>query len=233
MSPKVATFVNLICAWCGGPIPANTRRDSITCSKRCRQARWRFLRDVGHGTAGTHTLRMAYADPPYPGLSRRYYGEHADYAGEVDHAALLSQLATFDGWALSTSTAALPEVLALCPKGTRVAAWVRGEAGFAKSNRPLNGWEPVLYFGGRAVQSEADVRRVDTLVYHAHPRLTDPKRVVGAKPAVFIRWMFDLLGAQPQDEFTDMFPGSGGVTRAWSAFCRASTGQLSLELSAT
>jgi hypothetical protein len=30
--------------------------------------------------------------------------------------------------------------------------------------------------------------------------------------------MFDLLGAQPQDNFTDMFPGSGGVARAWDAF---------------
>lgn len=226
-------MVNLACAWCRGPIFANARRDSITCSKRCRQARWRFLRDVGTGTAGLEPLRLAYADPPYPGLAYKYYKDHSDYAGEVDHAELLSRLATFDGWALSTSAAALPDVLALCPRGTRVAAWVRGEAGFAKSNRPLNGWEPVLYYGGRAVQSEADVRRVDTLVYHAHPRLTDPDRVVGSKPAVFIRWMFDLLGAQQQDTLTDLFPGSGGVGRAWAAFCRPSTPDASLELAAT
>jgi hypothetical protein len=30
--------------------------------------------------------------------------------------------------------------------------------------------------------------------------------------------MFDLLGAQPQDDFTDLFPGSGGVSRAWRVF---------------
>jgi hypothetical protein len=47
----------------------------------------------------------------------------------------------------------------------------------------------------------------------------DPARVIGAKPAVFIRWVFDLLGALPGDEFVDVFPGSGGVGRAWAAFC--------------
>ena len=66
-------------------------------------------------------------------------------------------------------------------------------------------------------------RRVDSLVYVAGARTTDPSRVVGAKPAVFCRWMFDLLGAEPQDDFTDIFPGSGGVARAWQVF---STGAL-------
>jgi hypothetical protein len=28
-------------------------------------------------------MRFAYADPPYPGQSKRLYGEHADYAGHV------------------------------------------------------------------------------------------------------------------------------------------------------
>ncbi len=53
-------------------------------------------------------LRLAYADPPYPGRSARYYSAHPDYAGEVDHAALLAQLAEFYRWALSTSADALP-----------------------------------------------------------------------------------------------------------------------------
>lgn len=33
------------------------------------------------------------------------------------------------------------------------------------------------------------------------------------------RWVFDLLGALPGDEFVDVFPGSGGVGRAWLAYC--------------
>jgi hypothetical protein len=197
---------------------------------------------------GGHPLRLAYADPPYPGLSRRYYAGHPDYAGEVDHAELISRLAsTYDGWALSTSARALPELLPLCPPGVRVAAWVRGERP-TRSAGPLSAWEPVLYAGGRlhvaaAGQHDAscsaghasrataatrradhgdasaiDTRRVDTLIYRPGVRTTDPARVIGAKPAVFIRWVFDLLGALPGDDLEDVFPGSGGVSRAWDIY---------------
>lgn len=209
------------CAWCRGPIEDGARRDAVTCSKRCRQARHRFTRGVGVGTgSATEPLHLAYADPPYPGLSARYYADHPDYAGEVDHAALIGRLSTFDGWALSTSAAALPAVLALCPPGVRVAAWVRGERPTV-SARPLNAWEPVIYAGGRALRvdpSVGDRRRVDALVHHSRPRLTDPDRVVGAKPARFAGWLFDLLGALPGDELHDLFPGSGGIARAWATY---------------
>ena len=60
--------------------------------------------------------------------------------------------------------------------------------------------------------------RVDALVHTARPRLTDPARVIGAKPATFARWLFDLFGARPGDEVHDLFPGSGGITRAWHAY---------------
>lgn len=245
-----------ICAWCRGPIRAAARRDAITCSTSCRQARNRFVQGVGTPppVEGGHPLRLAYADPPYPGLSRRYYSEHRDYAGEVDHAELVASLAAdYDGWALSTSAAALPAILPLCPPGVRVAAWHRGERP-TRSRGPLNGWEPVLFAGGRlhvsrgstsdasavveldasrpdrahvgdrhATGSDASglPRRVDSLVYRPGARTTDPGRVVGAKPAVFIRWVFDLLGALPGDEFVDVFPGSGGVGRAWEMYAGA------------
>ncbi len=264
------------CAWCRGPIPTTMRRDALCCSVRCRQARHRFVTGVGVGQASSeYSLRLAYADPPYPGLSKRYYEHHPDYAGEVDHAELIRRLSTYDGWALSTSAAALPQILALCPDPVRVAAWVRGERP-TRSGRPLNAWEPVIYSGGRigsrsdasqpgahdastTVQNDTSAghdasplqprhmasryasrsdrrdpdttrsedprdanagvtRRVDALVHFSRPRLTDPSRVVGAKPAAFCRWMFDLLGAEPQDDFTDLFAGSGGVQRAWDAF---------------
>lgn len=243
-----------ICSWCRGPIPATMRRDALCCSKRCRQARHRFTTGVGTGpvAAGSATpLRLAYADPPYPGLSREYYGDHPDYAGEVDHAALIRHLSTFDGWALSTNAKSLQYVLGLCPPGVRIASWHRGERP-TRSGGPLNAWEPVIFAGGRidpslttssATRSPGDDdasaaarddaspeyservaphhgggRRLDTLDYFARPRLTDPNRVVGAKPAVFCRWMFDLLGALPHDDFRDLFPGSGGVLRAWNIY---------------
>jgi len=207
-----------LCAWCRGPIPAAARRDAVCCSVRCRQARHRFLRAVGRArVAGGHPLRLAYADPPYPG-NAWLYRRHRDYAGEVDHAALIRRLATYDGWALSTSAAALPAVLALCPPGVRVAAWHRGERPTA-SWRPLHAWEPVIYHGGRPVDpSRAGARRIDSLVHGVSPLTTLPSRVIGAKPAAVCRWIFDLLGAQPGDRLDDLFPGSGAVSRAWAAF---------------
>lgn len=273
------TKTNRTCAWCRGPIPTGTRADALCCSVRCRQARHRFTSGVGVAPSGGHdVLNLAYADPPYPGLSRKYYGKHPDFAGEVDHAALIEQLSGYDGWALSTAARSLQDVLALCPPGSRVAAWVRGERP-TRSAGPLNAWEPVIYWGGRrdvdhdAYRAAADPsrrpgehdmyagetrrvastrttrraeqldtepslvdelrvdgipatsdpsreysRRIDVLTYRPGARLTDPDRVIGAKPAAFCRWMFDLLGAQPQDNFTDIFAGSGGVARAWDVF---------------
>jgi hypothetical protein len=296
-----------ICLWCCGDIPARARRDALCCSTRCRQARHRFTRAVGQASCSAGApLRLAYADPPYPGMAARYYSSHPDFAGEVDHRELIRRLSTYDGWALSTSAEALPMVLGLCPAGVRVAAWHRGERP-TRSARPQNAWEPVIYSGGRPVvlsgttrradprdasvmasrdascstaaqhdasagsgrdafqaahhdtsprghrdasprsppdassSAERDAyqpgrrdasrsaaaqhdasrlqgRRLDSLIYHSRPRRTDPQRVIGSKPAVFCRWVFDLLGAQAGDEFADLFPGSGGVTRAWASF---------------
>lgn len=247
------------CAWCRASIDDGMRADARFCSTRCRQAAHRFRHGVGDppgGPSPLQPLRLAYADPPYPGLSRKYYANHPDYAGEVDHAALIASLVDgFDGWALSTSAAALPDVLALCPPGVRVAAWVRGERP-TRSRCPLNAWEPVVFAGGRlrvdlvgatdpsgspaaatvaralavasgrssstgdASPSDEDdaTRRLDALVYRPGVRTTDPGRVIGAKPAVFARWVFDLLGALPGDDFVDVFPGSGGIALAWSLY---------------
>lgn len=105
---------------------------------------------------------------------------------------------------------------ALAPAGTRVAAWVRG-ARPGRAARPAQAWEPVLYWGGRA--DPDGPLRTDALVYASRPRTTDPARVIGAKPATFCRWLFELLGARPGDELADLFPGSGGVTRAWRTYC--------------
>ena len=208
-----------VCAWCSGPIPATARRDAVCCSVRCRQARHRFARTVGRAGAvvGGRPLRLAYADPPYPGNAGLYRG-HRDYGGEVDHAALIDRLSGYDGWALSTSASALPAVLRLCPPGVRVAAWHRGERP-TTSWRPLSAWEPVIYHGGREVDpASRAVRRVDSLVHGVSPMTTLPGRVIGAKPAAFCRWVFDLLGATPGDTLDDLFPGSGAVARAWAAF---------------
>ena len=36
-------------------------------------------------------MRIGYADPPYPGCAHMYKG-HPDFAGEVDHYALVQRL---------------------------------------------------------------------------------------------------------------------------------------------
>lgn len=224
-----------VCSWCRGPIPPGKRRDAETCSQSCRQARHRFTTAAGSPLAVEvgRPRRLAYADPPYPGLSARYYGDHPDYAGEVDHAALLDQLTAYDAWALSTSASALPYVLSLCPPGVRVAAWFRGSRHNSQAGIPQQAWEPVIYAGQivRKPSRTADgdvfrhggTRRVDALVHVARPRTTDPDRVIGAKSATFARWLFDLLGATPDDTLDDLFPGSGGILRAWNAY---TTGRL-------
>lgn len=169
-------------------------------------------------------MRLAYADPPYIGLARRYYQHHKDYAGEVDHVALVSQLQRFDGWALSASARSLPVVLDVARQlrieDVQVAAWFRG-ARKVKSKKPLNAWEPVVFAGGRQLVELG--ARVDALICRSRPRTTEPNRVIGAKPAAFCAWMFDLLGARPGDEFVDVFPGSGGVSRAWELYASSSS----------
>ena len=160
------------------------------------------------------SLRLAYADPPYPGKAW-LYRDHPDYGGEVDHGALIGRLAAYDGWALSTSAEALPALLAVCPPGVRVAAWHRGERP-TRSRWPLHAWEPVLYCGGRQLVTGA--RRADSLVCGVGPLDTLPGRVIGAKPAAVCGWNFALLGAAPGDTLDDLFPGSGAVGRAWAAY---------------
>ena len=45
-----------------------------------------------------------------------------------------------------------------------------------------------------------------------------PKGWKGAKPMEFCWWIFDLLGMEPGDEFHDVFPGSGAVGKAYTAW---------------
>lgn len=166
-------------------------------------------------------MRLAYADPPYPGLARRYYGREPSYAGEVDHRALIASLeASYDGWALSTSAAALQELLPLCPPGVRVCAWTKPGGVPPGTRGPHNTWEVVLLKPAR--RERPGVR--DSLVCH-------PARgggsLPGRKPLAFCRWIFRLLGARRGDELVDLFPGTGVVSRAWAEVSQAAKGDAS------
>jgi len=164
-------------------------------------------------------MRFAYADPPYPGQSNRWYGNHPDYAGEVDHAVLIERLCRDypDGWALSTSAAALREVLILCPPDVRVAVWHVTNAetpGRHKGQWHLC-WEPVIVHRGRA-QGDPPMRN---LLACSNLAGMLGATITGQKPPVFCRWMFGLLGAENGDDLDDLFPGSGAIRREWDAYC--------------
>ncbi len=157
-------------------------------------------------------MRLAYADPPYPG-NAEFYADHPDYAGEVDHAELVARLATFDGWALSTSSKALRSVVALCPENIRLLVWVNHNIGRA--------WEPVLVSPARKTPTGVlvDWINVEPEAFQWRPKPVG--YVIGRKPREFCRWMFRWLGAIPgEDELHDLFPGSGAVTDAWKEWNR-------------
>lgn len=209
-----------ICAWCEKALDRETRRDAKFCSKACRQASWRF--GVCRCAAETtdRPMTFAYADPPYPGKAF-YYPEKT----EVDHVSLLETLQNKypDGWALSTSSRALRDVLALCPPGVRVCAWFKGPRP-TKSRRALTSWEPVIVAGGRPLPVNVVCDVVDGLIARGRFRAF-PGALVGMKPPAFAEWLFKMLGAVQGDTFHDLFPGSGAVTLAWERYSGvASTG---------
>jgi hypothetical protein len=150
-------------------------------------------------------VRLAYADPPYPGRAH-LYADHPDYAGEVAFHELVDRLDGYDGWALSTSAESLRWVLALCPRGARVLAWVKHTIGVS--------WEPVIVVPAR--QPDSSVRdwiQVEPDMYQWREKPAD--YVIGQKPEAFCLWVFGWLGAEPGDTLDDIFPGSGTVQRSW------------------
>lgn len=210
------------CAWCQAP---TTDPRARFCRKTCRQAAYRLRRRRATPEQIGAPMRMAYADPPYPGKAKRYYQHEESYAGEVDHAALIASLEySYDGWALSTSAEALREVLPLCPPRARVCPWVK-PIGAAPATYGLhNTWEPLIVVPGRELQPG---KRDWLLAQPARFGGTLP----GRKPTTFIAWVFGLLGLLPGDEFVDLFPGTGVVGACWRELSQAAHGDVSLKAS--
>lgn len=160
----------------------------------------------------TERKRLAYADPPYIGQAQKHYS-HDERCAEVDHAELIARLeAEYDGWALSfgVNLPALQEVVALLPEGSRVAVWVKPFASFKPGVNPGYTWEGVAFRSARPNR-----RDVATVKDHHIENITMRKGLSGAKPPGFCLWLFDLIGAEADDEFADLYPGTGGVSEAW------------------
>lgn len=181
-------------------------------------------------------MKFAYADPPYLGQGAKLYGSlHAEAADcdEVEwHAALIERLcAEFpDGWALSLHTPSLKTMLNLCPDDVRVGAWVKPFASFKANVTRAYAWEPIILRGGRPIpRTDATVRD-----WIEAPAVSSPialkKGFTGAKPATVSQWIFDWLNMEPEDEFVDLFPGSGAVTEAHQAWLEGKFGNCQVGL---
>lgn len=172
-------------------------------------------------------VRFAIADPPYIGQSKKHYAHHPDYAGEVDHEALIARLvAEFpDGWALCCSSPSLRYLLPLCPESVRVMAWVKPFCAFKVGVNPAYAWEPVLVQGGRKRTREQDTVRDWVSV-----GITLQRGLSGVKPEAFCFWLFEVLGMERGDDLVDLFPGSGAVTQAWERYKQQFVGASSSDL---
>lgn len=162
-------------------------------------------------------VRIGYADPPYIGCAH-LYKDHPDYAGEVDHAALIEHLELmFDGWVLHASaTPASMAILAplVVATGARWMSWVKGFAAFKKNVSVAYAWEPVIVKPARKpVVSKRLVMR-DWI----QESITLRRGLTGAKPEKVCHWAFEMVGARPDDELIDLYPGTGAVTKAWKSW---------------
>jgi hypothetical protein len=157
-------------------------------------------------------MLFAYADPPYPGHTKRGLYKSDPKCAEVCHRTLVSRLVEDypDGWALSTGSVNLREVLRLCPPDTRVMAWVKPFASFKPGVNPGYCWEPVLVRGGRKLG-----RDVPTVRDFVSANIVLQAGCAGAKPEQFCLWLFSVLGVRLGDKLHDIYPGSGAVKRAW------------------
>lgn len=154
-------------------------------------------------------MRLAYADPPYPGMAG-LYPENT----EVDHAALIAKLCEYDGWALSTDERSLRYVLGLCPERVRILAWCRSTA-VPYPPFPYAAWEPVICVPARTRGNYPIRSYVET---HAATGPAQRQGLTGQKTPGFCEWVIRCLGAEPGDTLDDLFPGTGVMTEIFAAF---------------
>jgi len=157
-------------------------------------------------------MKVVYADPPYIGQAKKHYK-----SDEIDHQRLIDDMERkYDGWALSLSSPTLKIILPMCPDNVRIGAWVKPFCSFKPNVNPAYAWEPVIFKPARERGRDLVTSRdwISTSI-------TLQKGLVGAKPKVFCYWLFEILGMQTDDEFVDLFPGTGVVTDAWGEWCNS------------
>lgn len=187
-----------------------------------------------------NSLRFAIADPPYLGRAARRYGvgatgrnfgsgpvraatgqrpgthgttEHpaaAEWDDPATHVALVHDLtARFDGWAIAAWPTSLDVYLSAAPPDTRVAVWVKSDA-VPSGSRIITSWEPVIAYIPPSRRRRGTGLAMRDVFTAGTPKINH----VGAKPSAWTRFVLNLLGYDPAvDVVTDLFPGSGAVSR--------------------
>ena len=98
--------------------------------------------------------------------------------------------------------------------GARWCAWVKSFAAFKRNVSVAYAWEPVIIKAARKpVVSKRQVNR-DWI----QEPITLRRGLTGAKPEKVCHWAFELVGARPEDELVDLYPGTGAVQRAWQSW---------------
>jgi hypothetical protein len=161
------------------------------------------------------SLRFAYADPPYIGQAKKHYSRDPRCA-EVDHVELIRRLSSkFDGWALSCKSDAreLAYLISQCKQPVRLGAWVKPFCIFKPGVNPAYAWEPVIFYSPRK-RTRAQPTARDWI----SANVTLRRGLTGVKPDAFCSWLFEALNIQAGDRFSDLYPGSGAVRRAWRKY---------------
>lgn len=167
-------------------------------------------------------MRFAYADPPYLGCGDLYAKHHPDalvWNDPETHRALIARLVADypDGWALSLSSPSLRVLLPMCPEDCRVMAWVKPFAVFKVNVGVAYAWEPVILRGGRR-RTRSQPSIFDWIAVPANPRPGEYGIMPGSKRPPFVRWLLDVLNAQPGDVVDDLFPGTGRCGKVIAAY---------------
>jgi hypothetical protein len=157
-------------------------------------------------------LRLAYADPPYVNCAH-LYKDQPEYAGEIDYPVLVKSLyEEYDGYILHASSPSIPYLVGLLPPETyRIMAWIKPFAAFKKNVSVAYAWEPVFVKPLRK-----PVVKHKVIMRDWYPcSITMKKGLTGAKPPKLIRWAFEMVGLEHNDDLVDLYPGTGIVTETW------------------
>lgn len=99
-------------------------------------------------------------------------------------------------------------------EGVRICQWVKPFAAFKRNVPVAFAYEPVIIKPARKPVVSGRLVMRDWI----DCPITMKKSLTGAKPEKVCHWAFELMGAVPDDELDDMFPGTGAVAKAWKSW---------------